>query len=135
MQPLEGKEGSRRLVQDHRHSKRPESDQGVTIGNLKSGLAFTRASVSRLMYRRSPRNRPFVFGLEHDHANDVRSLQIAQRVRGHQWSRVVAGSKYQCAGLEALPFAQAALHRAEQRVRIGIRMDGLKFAEKLTPGL
>jgi hypothetical protein len=30
---------------------------------------------------------------------------------------------------------QAALNRAQQRVRIDIRMGGLKLAEKLTPGL
>ena len=69
------------------------------------------------------------------HATWGMSVQIAQRVRGHLRLRVWAGSKHQCSGHVSSPDFQAALHRAEQRVRIGIRIGRLKFAEELTPGL
>ncbi len=65
--------------------------------------------------------------------SDARSFAIAQRVRGHH--RVhISGLEHQRSGHVASPGFQAALHGAEQCVRIGIRMGGLKFGQKFPPG-
>lgn len=68
-------------------------------------------------------------------ASDARSLHIAQGVRGNQRGYVGAGPEHQCSGHLSPPDFQAALHRAEQSVRINVRMGGLEIAQKLTPGL
>ena len=51
---------SHRTVYESRPSERPGSDQDATAGSLTSGLSFTRARVSRLMYRRATVHSSFV---------------------------------------------------------------------------
>ena len=49
--------------------ERSVHDQAATAGSLTVGLSVTRASVSKAHV--SPRDRPFVIGLEHQRADEA----------------------------------------------------------------
>ena len=63
------------------------------------------------------------------------SPRIAQRIRGRRLGPALGGAEHKLPGHVSPPDFQTTLHCAEQPVRIGAGMGGLKFGEEVASGL